>query len=192
MTVRSFHSACAGLAETLDPPAGAGELELLCCESSVFMRSADIQAEGLDIHTLQQLLDPLGAHHGDELAGVLLVELALLLVADDSALCSSETSPGSTTRRLRIQHALEFAQGDVEEVADCGWAGLEEPDVGTGAGQLDVAEPARAARGRASLDARTYRKSPRCFHFRLYCRTSFPNPGWARKSGAQNSPSRPA
>ena len=44
---------------------------------------------------LQQFLDALGAHHGDELAGELLIELALALIADHFALDKPVPSPGS-------------------------------------------------------------------------------------------------
>ena len=45
---------------------------------------------------------------------------------------------------FEVQHALEFAQRDVEQVADAAGQALEEPDVRAGAGQLDVAQPLAA------------------------------------------------
>ena len=59
-----------------------------CCDASVFIFSRISIAERFDVDLLEQFLDAFGAHHGDELAGEFLVELALALVGDDFALRS--------------------------------------------------------------------------------------------------------
>ena len=88
------------------------------------------------------------------LPGILLIELPLALVADDFAL----TQIGDFARiddheSFEIQHALEFTQRDIEQIADAARQSLEEPHVRTRAGQLDVSEPLAADARKRHFDA---------------------------------------
>ena len=131
----------AGLAERFHHAQALGELELFLLRGLGLHALADLFAEGLDVDLLQQLLDALGAHHGDELAGELLVELPLALVGDDFAPVQLGDLAGFHHHvGFEIQHPLQLAQGDVQQVADAAGQSLEEPDVRAGAGQLDMAQ----------------------------------------------------
>ena len=79
----------AGLAEALGHAQALGVLHFLLLRGLGLHPLADVFAEPFAIDLLEQLLDAFGAHHGDELAGELLIELPLALVADDFGLASS-------------------------------------------------------------------------------------------------------
>ena len=120
-----------------------------CCDNSVFIRSRISRLRDFDIHLLQQFLDAFGAHHGDEFAGEFLIELAFALVANYFGLAKVRHFAGIDDNvSLKVEHALEFPQGDVEEIADAARQAFEEPDVRAGAGQLDVAQAVRAGRAK--------------------------------------------
>ena len=86
ITSRIIHSGLLpDLRNALDHPQALGELELLLLRRLRLHALANLFAELFDVDLLEQLLDALGAHHGDELAGVLLVELPLVFVGDDLA-----------------------------------------------------------------------------------------------------------
>ena len=88
----------AGLAERFHHAQALGVLQLLLLRELGLHLLADFFAESFDVDLLEQFLDAFGAHHGDELAGEFLVELALALVGDHFALRERPaTSPGSTT-----------------------------------------------------------------------------------------------
>ncbi len=76
----------AGLAEAFRNAQALGVLQLLLLRNLGLHLLADFEAEAFDVDFLEQFLDSLGAHHGDEFAGEFLVELALALVGDDFAL----------------------------------------------------------------------------------------------------------
>ncbi len=78
----------AALAEGLDDLEALGILELLLRGGLGLHALAQLDAELVDLHALEQFLDGFGAHHGLEAGGaVLLVELAVaVLVLDDLAL----------------------------------------------------------------------------------------------------------
>ena len=87
----------AALAEAFHHAQALGVLQLLLLALLGLHLLANLFAERFDVDLLEQFLDALGAHHGDELAGEFLVELPLALVGDRLRRCSSPVpSPGST------------------------------------------------------------------------------------------------
>ena len=56
----------AGLAEASTTRRRLAYFSFFCCELSVFIFSRISIAERFDVDLLQQFLDALGAHHGDE------------------------------------------------------------------------------------------------------------------------------
>ena len=91
---------------------------------------ANFFAQRLDIDLLEEFLDALGAHHGDELAGEFLIQLPLAFVADDFALAQPRAiARFDDHKRFEIENALEFAQRDVQKMADARRQTLEEPHV---------------------------------------------------------------
>ena len=65
----------AGLAEAFGDAQALGVLQLLLLRSLGLHPLADVLAEDSTVDLLEQFLDALGAHHGDELAGEFLIEL---------------------------------------------------------------------------------------------------------------------
>ena len=115
------------------------------------MRSRSSMASSLDFDALEEFLDGLGAHHGLEAGGaVLLVELAeAVLVLDDLALLDGRVAWIDDDVGLEVEDGFELTQRDVEQVADARGQALEEPDVRAGRGELDVAEALAADLARA-------------------------------------------
>ena len=109
----------AGLAEAFHHAQALGEFQLLLLRDLGLHLLADLQAEAFDVDLLEQLLDAFGAHHGDEFAGEFLIELALALVGDDFALAQvGHFARIDDHEGFEIEHALQLAQRDVEQVAD--------------------------------------------------------------------------
>ncbi len=109
----------AGLSEGLDYAEALGELQLLLLRSLGLHPLPDIQAERFDIDLLEQLLDAFGAHHGHEFSGKFLIQLAFALVTDDfGALQIGDFAGIDDDEGFEIEHPFEFAQGDIQQVAD--------------------------------------------------------------------------
>ena len=123
-----------GLAEGLDDLEALGVLELLLQRGLGLHALAQLDGELVDLDALEQFLDGLGAHHGLEAGGaVLLVELAeAVLVLDDLALLDRSVAWIDDDVGLEVEDGFELAQGDVEQVADARGQALEEPDVRAG------------------------------------------------------------
>src|SRR5579864_8717784 len=135
----------ARFAERFDHPQPLGELQFLLLRRLGLHLFANLFAQRLDVDLLEQLLDSLGAHHGDEFSGEFLIELPLALVADHfTARKPRHLAWIDDHESLEIKHALEFPQGDVQQVADARGQSLEKPDVRAGAGELNVPEPLTA------------------------------------------------
>src|SRR6266540_3703597 len=116
----------------------------------------------IDVDLLEQSFDGFRPHLADlvgELAGELLLELPVALVGDHLALFERKAQAVDVLLVrdddviLEVENLLEFAQGDVEQVADAARQTFEEPDVRAGAGQLDVAQPLAADFRLCDLDA---------------------------------------
>ena len=87
----------------------------------------------------------------------------------------SATSPGSTTTiGFEIEHALELAQRDVEQVADAARQSLEEPHVRAGAGQFDVAQALAAHARQRHFDAALIADHAAMLHALVLAAQAFP------------------
>ena len=133
---------------------------------------------------------PLGAHHRDELAGVFLVELAFALIGDHFALADAfHFARLYNNVSLEVEHAFQFAQRDVQQVADAARQSLEEPHVRTRAGQFDVAQTLAADAGQRDFHAALVADHAACF-MRLYLPHKHSQSCVGPKIRAQKSPSR--
>ncbi len=181
----------AGLAEAFHHAQALGVLQLLLLRYLGLHPLADFEAQRFDVDLLEQFLDSLGAHHGDELAGEFLIELALALVGDHFAARQLGHFAGIDHHEsFEIEHALQFAQRDVEQVADAAGQALEEPDVRAGAGQFDVAQALAAHARQRHFDAALVADDAAVLHALVLCRTSIPSRRWGRRCGRRTSPSR--
>ena len=109
---------------------------------------------------LEQFLDRLRTHHGLEAGGaVLLVELAeTRLILDDFALLDGRVAWIDDDIGLEVKDGFKLAQRDIEQVADARGQALEEPDVGAGAGEFNVAEALTTDFAEGGLRRRIYRR----------------------------------
>src|SRR6266511_2136229 len=138
------------------------EFELLLLARLVLHLVSQFFGQVIDVDLLEQSFDGFRPHLADlvgELAGELLLELPVALVGDHLALFERKAQAVDVLLVrdddviLEVENLLEFAQGDVEQVADAARQTFEEPDVRAGAGQLDVAQPLAADFRLCDLDA---------------------------------------
>ncbi len=87
----------------------------------------------------QQCQDCFGAHLGVEFVTPLFQCVQVLLFGQHLAALEVGHAGFDHYIGFEIQHALDVTQGHVQQQADTGRQGLQEPDVGSRAGQLDVA-----------------------------------------------------
>ena len=86
---------------------------------------------------------------------------------------------------FEIEHALQFAQRDVEQVADAARQSLEEPDVGAGAGQLDMAQALAAHAGESDFDAALIADDSAVLHALVLAAQAFPVGDGSEDAGAE-------
>ena len=108
---------------------------------------ADFDHFGGKIHGLEQLVDRFGAHAGIELIAVLFDRLEIHFVREQLAALQRGHAGIDHHEGFEVQHALDLAQGHVQHETDAGGQGLQEPDVRSGAGQLDMSHALAAHLG---------------------------------------------
>ncbi len=100
------------------------------------MHPADLRRQ---IDGTQQFVDGLRSHPGIELVAVLLECLQVLLVGEQlPALQGLDQTRIHDHEGLEVEDALDITQGHVQQQTDPRGQGLEEPDVGHGAGEIDM------------------------------------------------------
>ena len=176
----------AGLAEAFDDAQALGVLELLLLALLGLHLLANFFGERFDVDLLEQFLDAFGAHHGDEAAGEFLVELAFALVGDDFTAAQT----GIVARLhddvgFEVEDALEFAQGDVEQVPDAAGQALEEPYVRTGAGQFDMSQAFPADARQRNFHAALVANDAAVLHALILAAQALPILGGAEDAGAE-------
>ena len=94
---------------------------------------------GLDVHVLEQFLDALGTHLGLEFVAVFHDVLVIVVLGHDAELLQRRHAGVGHHIGFEVEHALDVAQRHVEHQAQTGRQALQEPDVGAGCCQVDVA-----------------------------------------------------
>ena len=138
---------------------------------------------------LNKFLDRLGAHHGLEAGGAeLLVEFAELgFVLDDFALFYGRVAWIDNDVGLEVENAFEVAERDVEQVADARRQALEEPDVRTGRGQLDVAQALAAHLADRDFDAALVADDAAVLHALVLAAEALPVGDGSKDAGAEEA-----
>jgi hypothetical protein len=131
------------LAQALELGLGVGRTDLV----------ADLGRGDLQVHAAQQLEHRLGAHARVELVTVLLDGVEIGLVGQQLTALQRGHAGVDHHEGLEIQHALDIAQGHVQQQADTRRQRLQEPDVRGRAGQLDVAHALAAHLGQRDFHA---------------------------------------
>ena len=88
---------------------------------------------------------------------------------------------------FEVEHALQFAQRDIEQVADTAGQALEEPDVRARAGKLDMAEALAANAGEGDFDAALVADDAAVLHALILAAQAFPILGGAENARAKKS-----
>src|SRR4029077_2781879 len=138
---------------------------------------------------LQQFLDGFRAHHGLE-AGrtILLVELAVFgLVLDDLALFYRSVARLDHHVRLEVQNGLKVAQRNVEQVSNAAGQALEEPHVGAGRCQLDVAPAVPANLRQCDFHAALVADHAAVLHALVLAAQAFPVGYWSKNTRAKQA-----
>ncbi len=87
----------------------------------------------------QQCQDCFGTHLGVKFVAPLFQRIQVLLFREHLAAFEVGHARLDNYERFEVEHAFDVAQGHVQQQTDTGRQGLQEPDVGSRAGQLDVA-----------------------------------------------------
>ncbi len=130
----------AGIAEGLDDLQPLGELLVL----DVGFGLVHLRAQGLlelfELKPLQQLADRFGADHGGErILAVFVLRLQVLVFRQQLTVLERGQARLEHDVIFEVQNPLEILQRHVEQKADAGRQRLQEPDVGNGRGQFDMA-----------------------------------------------------
>ena len=115
-------------------------------------------------------------------------ELAFALVGDDFTLTEIGNFAGiDYDMRFKIEHALEFTQSDIEQVADAGRQTLEEPDVRTGAGEFNVAQAFAANAGERYFNAALVADDAAVLHPLVLAAEAFPVSHRSENTGTEKT-----
>ena len=86
---------------------------------------------------------------------------------------------------FEVEHALQFAERDVEQVADAARQALEEPHVRAGAGQFDVAQTLAAHARQRDFDAALVADDAAVLHALVLAAQALPVLGGTEDAGAE-------
>src|SRR6202044_3961493 len=119
---------------------------------------------------------------------VLLIDLAeLVFVLDDVALLDGRVTGIDDNVGLEIEHALQVAERDVEQVADARGQALEKPHVRAGRSQLDVAKALTAHLGDGDFDTALVADDAAVLHALVLAAEAFPVGDGAKDTGAEET-----
>ena len=177
------------LAECLNHLQALGIFQALLHRSLGAHFFAQFTGETLHLNPLQQFLDGFGAHHGLEAAGAMrLVEFAILgFVLDDFALFDRSFAGLDHHVGFEVQHRFQLAQRDVENVADTAGQPLEEPHMGTGRSQLNVAQALTAHLGQRYLHAALIADHAAVLHALVFAAETLPVGYRPENAGAEQT-----
>src|ERR1700735_54406 len=130
----------AGIAEGLDDLQALGELLVLDVGLGLLHLGTQGGLELLELKPLQELADRFRADHGGEgILAELVLRLQVLVFRQELTVLERGQARLKHDVIFKIQNPLEILQRHVEQKADAGRQRLQEPDMGNGRGQLDVA-----------------------------------------------------
>ena len=178
----------AALAEGFENFEALGELDPLLQRRIHLHLFAKLFGKLFHFDAAEKFLDGFGAHLGVELAGIFLLEFAVLVFEQDFALAENGDFAGiHDDERFEVQNALEIAHGNVQQVADAARQALEEPHVRTGRSQLDVAEALAADLAQGDFDAALVADNAAVLHPLVLAAQAFPVGDGAKNLGAEEA-----
>src|ERR1700758_2987888 len=130
----------AGITEGLDDLQALGELLVLDVGVGLLHLRAQGHLELLEVHALEQLADRLRADHGGEgVLAVLVLRLQILVFRQELTVLQRGQARLEHDAVFEVEDPLEILQRHVEQQADARRQRLQEPDVGDGRRELDMA-----------------------------------------------------
>ena len=105
------------------------------------------------IHSSQQLEDSLGTHAGVEVVAELFQRFKVLLVVQQLTLFKGGHARLDNNVALEIEYAFDITQGHVQQQADTGRQGLQEPDVSHRRRQFNVTHALTTDLGQRDFNA---------------------------------------
>ena len=141
----------------------------------------------VDVDALQKFLDGFGAHHGDELAGIFLLQLPEFFFRQQLALFQRRIARIDRHVGFEVENALEFAQRHVEQMSDAAGQSLEEPDVRARAGQFDVTQTFAANLRQRDFNAALVADDAAVLHALVLAAQALPVGDRSENSGAEQA-----
>src|SRR6266536_172086 len=89
--------------------------------------------------------------------------------------------------RLEIEHLLELAQRDIQQVADAAGKTLKKPDVRTRTSQIDMTEPFSTHLGLSYLDSAFIADHSAMLHALILAAQALPVRNWTKDTRAEES-----
>ena len=184
----------AGLDERLDHFQAFGEL--LGLELGGRTRrspDAEIRRQLLEVETLEQLADRLGPDCGrEEILPEIFLRLEVVFLGQELKRLERGEPRLEHDVVLEIEHALQVLQRHVEQKADARRQRLQEPDMGDGRGELDMAHALAPDLGERHFDAALLANKLPCTSCACTCRTSTRSPSPGRRCARRTDRHAPA
>src|SRR5579883_1123488 len=178
----------AAFAESLKHLQALGVLDALLERGIALHLLAELIGKLVHLDPAEELLDGFRPHLGHELPGVFLHELTVFLFLKDLALAENrDVVRINDDKRLEIEDALEIPHGNIEQVADTAGQALEEPDVRTGRGQLDVAKALAAHLAQRDFHAAFIADDAAVLHPLVFAAEAFPVGDRTKDFGAEQA-----
>src|SRR5208283_1733556 len=178
----------AALAEGFENLQALGVLDALLERRIGLHLLAEFFRELVHFDAAEKFFDGFGAHLGDELAGIFLLELAIFIFKQDFAFAQDRDFVGvHDDEGFEVENALEVAHGNVQQVADAAGQALEKPNVRAGGSQLDVAEALATNFAESDLDTALVANHAAVLHALVFAAQALPVRDRAEDFGAEET-----
>ena len=157
--------AVAGFEERFHDLEALGELLLFGLGLGGLRLFAQEHLDFLKVQLFEQAADGFRAHaHGKGVLAEMVDDLEVLVLGDDLHLLEVGAAGIEHDVRVEIEHLFQIGHGHVEQGADLGGQGLEEPDMGDGRGQFDMAHAFAAHLGGNDFNAALFADDAAVLH----------------------------
>ena len=165
----------AGFEEGLDDLQPLGDLLFLGLALGGLAFLAQLDPQFLEVQLFQQRAHGLGAHaHGEHVVGAVVIQdLEVLVLGDDLLLLQIGLAGIKHDVGVEVEHLFQIGHGHVQQGADLGGQGLQEPDVGHGRGKLDVAHALAAHLGSDDFHAALFADDAAMLHALVLAAVAF-------------------
>ena len=142
---------------------------------------------GFDFDAFEQLTDAFGTHLGHEFVTILFELGVVVVFGHDAVLFEGRHARVGHHIGFEIKHTLNVAQGHVQHQAQTAGQGLQEPNVRTGRGQVDVAHAFTAHFGLGDFNATLLANHATVFQAFVFAAQAFVVLDGAKNLGAKQA-----